>query len=120
MLIGVRRAWVLVPNEFVHPAFGKVLFVLADLVIGYLLHDILHIMGHSSSLCTLAAAMWLFNPIAINVSTRGNADSLVSVCVLATLYFLTKNRLSLAAVMYADADHCAAISSITGLVWQCT
>ena len=59
---------------------------------------------------------WLFNPMAINMSTRGSADVLVTAMVLsalsipfvlftlahlcpACLYFLAKRRWNLAAVM---------------------
>ena len=33
----------------------------------------------------MLVGMWLFNPIVINVSTRGNAEALVSLLVLASL-----------------------------------
>lgn len=87
------------PNEYVHAAFGKMLFVLADLVIGYLIYALLRNMGHASHMSALSAATWLLNPIAINVSTRGNADSLVGLFVLATLYLLGKDRITIAAIM---------------------
>lgn len=86
-------------NEWLHPAFGKVLFVAADIAIGYLISSILLMSKYPRSVRVLACTLWTFNPIAINVSTRGNADSLVGLCVLATLYYLMQNNLTLAAIM---------------------
>lgn len=35
---------------------------------------------------------WLLNPVVINVSTRGNAESLICLLVVLTLYFLVKKQ----------------------------
>ena len=48
---------------------------------------------------------WVYNPIIINVSTRGNADALVSLLVLATIYFLIKKKYVTAAIMYGLCVH---------------
>ncbi len=72
-------AWMLVPNIWIHPAWGKVLFSGTDIFIAALLRNIilLRTPSISPSKLLLFCSLWIFNPFAINVSTRGNAESLV-------------------------------------------
>ena len=98
-------AMILIPNVYLHKSFGKVLFALADMLIGALLLEMLQIMQtfnerHASSQRTLLLLLstFLFNPVVVNVSTRGNAESLVGLTVIATLYFLLTKRWVLASM----------------------
>ncbi len=54
------------------------LFALADLGIAYFMQKILQ----KKKVSTFFVYLWLFNPLAINVSTRGSAESLIGVMVL--------------------------------------
>jgi phosphatidylinositol glycan class M len=47
------------------------------------------------------ACVWLFNPFSIVISTRGNAESLIGLLVVAALYCLLTKRLILGAILYA-------------------
>jgi len=54
------------------------------------------------------ASIWLFNPLSVTVSTRGNAESLMAVLVLITLFMLARNGYTgiiLSAVTYGLSVH---------------
>ncbi|KAJ9454735.1 GPI mannosyltransferase 1 [Diplonema papillatum] len=66
-------AVLLTPNCLWKP-FGKVLFAAADVACGLVL---VHLCRLTRSPVKTVYALWLLNPVVINVSTRGNADALV-------------------------------------------
>jgi phosphatidylinositol glycan class M len=65
----------LLPNIYVHKAFGKLMFVLADIGIGMLIYLILRKRSVPMRYSVVCTSIWIFHPVAINVSTRGNAGS---------------------------------------------
>jgi GPI mannosyltransferase 1 subunit M len=104
-------AFVLTPNIWLHPVWGKVLFACADLLAGYMISRLIspsvftkYKSGLPKRTKTLVC-IWLFNPIVINVSTRGNAEALISVAVLSTLYFLQQQRIVLAGLLFGLSVH---------------
>jgi GPI mannosyltransferase 1 subunit M len=97
-------AWLLVPNVFAR-VWGKLVFCSADLIIAVLLHRILSLRGVGPREAALYTAAFLWHPFTINVSSRGNADSIVCATVLLTLYLLLQGRDIAAAVAYAAAVH---------------
>ncbi|XP_072514920.1 GPI mannosyltransferase 1 isoform X2 [Salminus brasiliensis] len=98
-------AWMLVPNIYMTPHFGKLLFVTCDVLSGVLLYRILSLQGLSSDAACCFSAVWLLNPLPIGVSTRGNAEALLSLLVLSTLLFLELKRLCMAAFLYGLSVH---------------
>lgn len=93
----------LVPNEWVHPAFGKIAFAIADVLIGVLLRWILENKhkkatgsvsnrweGVDISRITrneaIIAGAWLLNPLPANISTRGSSEALLGLMVIGILY----------------------------------
>ncbi|TYZ64760.1 hypothetical protein PybrP1_008897 [[Pythium] brassicae (nom. inval.)] len=98
-------AFLLLPNVFVHEASGKLLFVASDLLAGHVLFLILRLRGLPEKSAALYASVWLFHPFSINISTRGNADSIVVLLVLLTLLLLMRKQLVLAALAYGAAVH---------------
>lgn len=98
-------AILLTPNIFLFYSFGKCLFALADLVIGYLIHQILILRGMPSKRALWLDALWLLNPMVANISTRGNAESLLGCMVLGTLYLFMTRRFYPACAIFGLAVH---------------
>ena len=98
-------AWMLQPNIWLHRAFGKVLFVLGDLVVGCIIYAAGRERGLQEGEAVAYAAAWLLNPISINVSTRGNAEAILSALIVGWLYLLLQRRTVAAAVLYGFSVH---------------
>jgi phosphatidylinositol glycan class M len=105
-------ALLLTPNILLNPVWGKILFACADLLAAFLISRLIAPLGFTrkklGSLPVSAKTLvciWLFNPIVINVSTRGNAEALISVAVLSTLYFLQQQRIVLAGFLFGLSVH---------------
>ena len=98
-------AFLLTPNHQVFLSFGKVVFVLCDLLVGLLIHLVLSARGLRRTKITFSVALWLLNPLTATVSSRGNAESILAVLVLLTLYFLIRRRVYIAAIFFGLAVH---------------
>ena len=82
--------------------------MIGDIIASVLIYSILVTRGYTPYIGKLGSYLWLFNPLTITVSTRGNAESIMAVLVLSTLYFLIqKTSLNniMAACVYALAVH---------------
>lgn len=101
-------AYLLVPGKWLRceEAFGKILFSLVDLMVGYLIYRLLRLKGwHSVDAARHSALFWLLNPMALAISTRGNAESLVCACVLGVIYFLMIRKRLEAALLFGFSVH---------------
>lgn len=95
LLLSPAHAW-----DAVWPLFGKVLFALADVACAVLMWAILDeravMHAHETPALTsaytthLPGLLWLLNPFPAQIATRGSADSLVGLLVLATLFLLIR------------------------------
>ncbi len=98
-------AYMIIPNAF-WPGFGKFLFVLSDIGCAFVLKKILYLTTNlSKTTIDQLTATWVFNPIIFNVSSRGNADTLISLMVLVVIYYLAKGNIITAAIMFGTAAH---------------
>ncbi|NXU59763.1 PIGM mannosyltransferase, partial [Turnix velox] len=99
-------AWLLTPNIYVAEVFGKLLFVAGDLAAAVVAYRALRRRGAAAGqACWCCTAAWLFNPLPMAVSTRGNAEALVALLVLATLYWVEAGSVGKAAACYGLAVH---------------
>ncbi|KAJ6664642.1 hypothetical protein lerEdw1_006215 [Lerista edwardsae] len=98
-------AWILTPNIYLTALYGKILFVAGDMVAAYLMYQILLLRGLDCRKACGCCAFWLLNPLPMTVSSRGNAESLVAVLVLGTMYHMEKKNLLKAAVLYGLSVH---------------
>lgn len=127
-------AWLLTANIFVHPSFGKMVFVIFDVFTGWMIHknfllsrtlategglrnSTLDSMKSGPLMCrrpihaeqsthsVFFSALWLFNPIPAVVASRGNAEPIMCALVLGVLYLLRKQKYFYAAVLYGISVH---------------
>uniref|UniRef100_A0A0N5B629 GPI alpha-1,4-mannosyltransferase I, catalytic subunit n=1 Tax=Strongyloides papillosus TaxID=174720 RepID=A0A0N5B629_STREA len=89
-------AWFLLPCvKF--PNYGKFIFALTDILLGYVLYKIafqnmkLDSKTEKNFIVSLSIG-WLFNPLSFVISSRGSSDALVCLFVLISLYLLLKGR----------------------------
>ncbi|XP_075987539.1 phosphatidylinositol glycan anchor biosynthesis class M [Anticarsia gemmatalis] len=87
-------AIMLTPNIFLHKDFGKVLFSFFDILISIaskkLVERQLFTYG-LSKVPSYCAQLWIYNPMSIAITTRGNADSVSCFFIIMSLYFLRIN-----------------------------
>lgn len=138
-------AYLLTGNIFVYASFGKILFSIFDILIGYVIRAIIidehmhtfeanatsllkrykrlpesssqvrfQLMPKHEKRATLASLLWLYNPMAIVIATRGNGDSITSLFILLTIFALQRSirhtkRNNLSYVMLAGIFHGLAI-----------
>uniref|UniRef100_A0A7N8XCG9 GPI alpha-1,4-mannosyltransferase I, catalytic subunit n=1 Tax=Mastacembelus armatus TaxID=205130 RepID=A0A7N8XCG9_9TELE len=98
-------AWLLTPNIYVTMMFGKVLFIICDVLSGLLIHTILCLRGVDSETARRVSSLWLLNPLPMGVSSRGNAESILAALVLGTLLCMQSRRLMWAAILYGLSVH---------------
>lgn len=92
-------------NHYLFYSFGKVLFVLCDLGVALLIHQVLCLRGVARFKRVVSISLWLLNPLTAAVSSRGNAESLIAVLVLLTLYLVLCKRLYLSAIFFGLSVH---------------
>uniref|UniRef100_A0A8C5BJK3 GPI alpha-1,4-mannosyltransferase I, catalytic subunit n=1 Tax=Gadus morhua TaxID=8049 RepID=A0A8C5BJK3_GADMO len=98
-------AWILTPNIYLNFTFGKILFILCDVLTGLLIYQYLCLRGISSEVACRVCSLWLLNPLPMGVSSRGNAESILTALVLCTLLCLEGRRLTWAAALYGLSVH---------------
>lgn len=98
-------AWALTPNFWLSPYFGKLVFIIFDVLVGRSIHSLVRHSGHSKETARNCALVWLVNPLSATVSSRGNAESIMAFLVLMSLSSLIKGRTVLSAVFYGLAVH---------------
>ncbi|KAK7881250.1 hypothetical protein WMY93_029659 [Mugilogobius chulae] len=98
-------AWILTPNIYLFTSFGKLLFILCDVLSGLLIYKILCLRGLSSKTSLGVSSLWLLNPLPMGVSSRGNAESIMAALVLGTLLCMEARRLFSAALLFGLSVH---------------
>lgn len=111
-------AYLLVPNSMIHESFGKVFFSLCDLAVAILILEIFkseHTFSKNQPQETSflqrkysnwwLLSVWLFNPLTLTISTRGNAESFQAFLVHATLLCIMKGWHFSGGIFYGLAIH---------------
>lgn len=98
-------ALLLIPNHFLLFSFGKLLFIFCDLLVGWLIYEILRLERVKETSRLVPVAVWLLNPLTATVSARGNAESFLAVLVLSSIYFLLRRNITLSGLTYGMAVH---------------
>ncbi|XP_064640987.1 GPI mannosyltransferase 1-like [Lineus longissimus] len=95
----------LLPNIWITMFFGKLLFITCDVATGVLIHSLCLKRFCSEETAIFTSLIWLMNPMPVTVSSRGNAESILSLLVLLTLVLLMSRRTVLAAIVYGLSVH---------------
>ncbi|XP_011300066.1 GPI mannosyltransferase 1 [Fopius arisanus] len=98
-------ALILTPNIFLYQNFGKILFSIIDVIIGILMKHILMRGQCNDKVSAICALVWLYCPLTIVISTRGNADSVAVVLVLLTLNYLISDNSFLSGIIHGISVH---------------
>lgn len=98
-------AWFLTPNIILHKDFGKILFSVIDILIAILIKNILARQRCNETLKDFCALLWLYNPLTLVITTRGNADSLAVFLVTLTLDLLQRDKVLLAGLFHGISVH---------------
>lgn len=98
-------SYLLVPNLFTYDLFGKILFSFCDILMIDIIYKILKNDGVSCSKCKFYSFFWLYNPLSIVISTRGNADSFPALFVLMTILKFKEDKIFLAGLFHGIAIH---------------
>ncbi|KDR73659.1 hypothetical protein GALMADRAFT_251441 [Galerina marginata CBS 339.88] len=122
-------ALLLAPNGWLHPAFGKYVFALCDIVNGVIIYQLLKteiLPGHMAlqkekksakatkprfsndwveRWSTIYASFHLLNPLVFSISTRGSSESVLSLFVLLTLYASLNGRWDTTAILLGLSTH---------------
>ncbi|KAK6464239.1 GPI mannosyltransferase 1 [Scheffersomyces coipomensis] len=103
-------SWILTPNCWSEQtySFGKFIFMFSDLITGYIISKLLQIsktskISHSKAL--ILSSIWLLNPMVITISTRGSSESVLTVMIMASVYFLMKDNIFISALWMGLAIH---------------
>lgn len=121
-------AWMLLPTAWESSApsaltfaFGKILFALADVLAGWLVVQLLCRCYHfpTDRALRYVSAIWLWNPMVANISTRGSAEGLLGVLVAALLWATLTRRPVLAGGILSLAVHFKIYPFIYGvsMIW---
>lgn len=85
-------SYLLVPNMILGKDFGKILFSIFDIFITIALKTIVeHQLGPKgvgTNIPNYCSFMWLYNPLSIVISTRGNADSVSCFTIILSLLLI--------------------------------
>jgi phosphatidylinositol glycan class M len=108
-------AWMLVPTAWEGPApwstltfaFGKALFALSDVLAGWLVVQLLVrcFRFPVERALRYVAAVWLWNPMVANISTRGSSEGLLGVLVAALLWATLTRKPVVAGLILGLAVH---------------
>ncbi len=100
-------AYLMLPNLTLHPLLGKALFILADLLTALGILACLSVYNPSLTQPqrTFLVNLWLFNPLVMTVSARGNADCIIACLSIGTIYLVLTQRHLLAGLLYGLTVH---------------
>lgn len=101
-------AWFLVPTSWggVFYHFGKFLFMTSDIITGILITRLLQkVQGLTRNKILILSAIWLLNPMVITISTRGSSESVLSIMIMLSIYYLMNGSNILSAIWLGIAIH---------------
>ncbi len=98
-------AFILTPNHQLCFSFGKFLFVLCDILAGWIIYLFLTLRRVQRTKIIFSITLWLLNPLTATVSSRGNAESVLAFLVLLTLYLIISKHIIAAGICFGLSVH---------------
>ncbi|CAG7838153.1 unnamed protein product [Allacma fusca] len=99
-------AWILTPNSVLLASYGKIVFLLFDLLTSYLIYLIVRHETRPSDIWSVSCSyLWIYNPLPIVICTRGSSESIILCIVLAVLYFFHVEAYVLTGLFYGFSVH---------------
>lgn len=95
-------------SENIYFHLGKLLFIFADIITGYLIYRILNKINKKSDNRTRnlwLTSIWWFNPMVITISTRGNCETVLTCLIMLTFYHLQMANYKQAAMWFGLSIH---------------
>ncbi|KXN73899.1 glycosyltransferase family 50 protein [Conidiobolus coronatus NRRL 28638] len=94
-------AYLVTPNHFINPNFGKWIFSLSDLICGYLLIKLGTIREPNiQRVNRIVGLTWLLNPFVATISTRGNCESVLILLILSSFYYFLNNKFIKGSILF--------------------
>jgi len=98
-------AYMVLVNNSIHPVCGKLVFCLCDCFMTLILWRIFEAINPRKESTYLYVAFWTFNPLTVNLSTRGSNDNIISLLVFISIYYLLKRQYVLSGIFYGLSVH---------------
>lgn len=99
-------AYICTLNVYFYNWIGKLLFSFIDSIAAIFLQKILRSSSIMTDKCIdILVSIWVFNPMSIAVSTRGNADTLISCMVILVLWLLLQRNYVLGGFFFGLVVH---------------
>lgn len=94
-------SWLILPNHWFNCFhFSKFIFIVSDLLVGAIIYKFLNPDKNK-----ILSTIWLLNPIVMIISTRGNAETLLCLFILSSLFFLNLDWYFVSAVLLGLSIH---------------
>lgn len=100
-------AWLLIPNSFggIWYNFGKLIFIICDIITGYIILQLLRIKTTNQKKIFALSSIWLMNPMVITISTRGSAESVLTVLIMLAIYYCYRQKFIYSAIWLGISIH---------------
>jgi phosphatidylinositol glycan class M len=98
-------SFLMLGNHIIHPATGKIIFILSDALVASCIYQILITRGIPPETAPWWTTLWWWNPFVATIATRGNAESIIAAFVLLSWWCLLKGRTLFAGALFGLAVH---------------
>ncbi|CAL1284745.1 unnamed protein product [Larinioides sclopetarius] len=98
-------SYLLLPNIWISEFYGKIFFSMLDIFTSMLMYRVQKQAGFATDICRLCTFLWLYNPLPMVISTRGNAESMMTFLILLSIYFQQVRRPLMFGLVYGISVH---------------
>lgn len=111
-------AYMMLPNILYHPMCGKLLLCAADVLAAWLIYQMVSFdKTRRRTNAPLAAAVWLYNPFTVAISSRGSFEPVQCCLVHLSLWLALKRRYLLCGLVWGFSVHMKMYTIIYGLAF---